>query len=85
MAHTLPEHSRECCPRYDSLSNIYARSVLMPTWSTIQVGLLSKDNMEQISFAYKLYKSTNSSKEKLVSGFKKTFCRLVPIDFLGVW
>ena len=57
----------------------------MPTWSTIQVGLLSKDNMEQISFAYKLYRSTKSSKEKLVSGFKKSFCRPVSIDFLGVW
>ncbi len=57
----------------------------MPTWSTIQVGLLSKDNMEQIPVAYEFYKSTSPSKEPLVQGFKKTFCRDVPIDFVGVW
>ena len=57
----------------------------MLTGSTIQVGLLSKDNMEQIPFAYRLYKSTSPKKEKLVPGFKNTFCRPVPIDFLGVW
>ena len=85
VVHTLPEHSRECCPRYDLLSNIYAQKVLMLTGSTVQVGLLSKDNMEQIPFAYKLYKSTRPSKMALVSGFKETLCRPVPIDFLGVW
>ncbi len=41
--------------------------------------------MEQIPFAYKLYKSTRPSKMALVSGFKETLCRPVPIDFLGVW
>jgi uncharacterized protein (DUF2235 family) len=51
----------------------------------MQVGLLSKDNTEQISFAYKLYKSSSSSDDALAKGFKETFCRPVPIDFLGVW
>ena len=51
----------------------------------MQVGLLSKDNTEQISFAYKLYKSSSSSDETLARGFKETFCRPVPIDFVGVW
>jgi hypothetical protein len=50
-----------------------------------KVGLLSKDNTEQISFAYKLYKSSSSSDEALARGFKETFCRPVPIDFVGVW
>lgn len=50
-----------------------------------QVGLLSKDNLEQIPFAYKLYKSTSSSDKTLAQGFKETFCRPVPIDFVGVW
>jgi hypothetical protein len=49
-----------------------------------QVGLLSKDNTEQIPFAYHLYASEREDL-KLVEGFKKTFCRQVPIDFVGVW
>ena len=51
----------------------------------MQVGLLSKDNKEQMPFAYKLYKATGSSNEALARGFKETFCRPVPIDFVGVW
>jgi hypothetical protein len=61
---------------------------LMPTRFAIQVGLLSKDNTEQIPFAYKLYKSSypsSSSGGTLAKGFKKTFCRPVPIEFVGVW
>jgi len=50
-----------------------------------KVGLLSKDNVEQVPFAYKLYKSTGSKKDALARGFKATFCRNVPIDFVGVW
>ena len=57
----------------------------MPTRLALQVGLLSKDNTEQIPFAYKLYKSTSSSDGPLARGFKETFCRPVPIDFVGVW
>ncbi|KAH9178544.1 hypothetical protein EDB89DRAFT_2063507 [Lactarius sanguifluus] len=44
-----------------------------------KVGLLSKDNTEQIPFAYQLYASNYP--DKLVNGFKETFCRNVPIDF----
>jgi hypothetical protein len=51
----------------------------------VKVGLLSKDNMEQVHFAYKLYKSTGSKNETIAAGFKATFCRDVPIDFVGVW
>jgi hypothetical protein len=58
---------------------------LTPTRFAIQVGLLSKDNTEQIPFAYKLYKSSSSSDEALARGFKETFCRPVPIEFVGVW
>jgi len=58
---------------------------LIPTRFAVQVGLLSKDNTEQIPFAYKLYSSTSSSDEALAPGFKETFCRPVPIDFVGVW
>ena len=55
------------------------------TNSNNQVGLLSKDNLEQIPFAYKLYKSWDPKRSKLASRFKKAFCREVPIEFLGVW
>ncbi|KAH9964161.1 hypothetical protein BC827DRAFT_1128153 [Russula dissimulans] len=50
-----------------------------------KVGLLSKDNVEQVPFAYKLFKSTSKSDDALAPGFKATFCREVPIDFVGVW
>ncbi|KAH9065590.1 hypothetical protein EDB87DRAFT_857448 [Lactarius vividus] len=50
-----------------------------------KVGLLSKDNTEQIPFAYQLYASDHPDDLNLVDGFKKTFCRNVPIDFVGVW
>ncbi|KAH8987398.1 hypothetical protein EDB86DRAFT_2832355 [Lactarius hatsudake] len=48
-----------------------------------KVGLLSKDNIEQIPFAYKLYKADDNT--DLAQGFKATFCREVPIEFVGVW
>ncbi|EMD39825.1 hypothetical protein CERSUDRAFT_81159 [Gelatoporia subvermispora B] len=50
-----------------------------------KVGLLPKNNPEQIPFAYKLYKSTSKSNEELARGFKQTFCRSVNVEFLGVW
>jgi len=50
-----------------------------------KVGLLSKTNTEQRPFAYTLYKSTRPSDEALARGFKETFCRPVPIEFVGVW
>ena len=51
----------------------------------VKVGLLSKDNVEQVPFAYKLYKSSGKSNEILARGFKEAFSRVVPIDFVGVW
>ena len=51
----------------------------------VKVGLLSKDNVEQVPFAYKLYKSSGKSNDALARGFKQTFSRVVPIDFVGVW
>jgi len=42
-------------------------------------------NVEQIPFAYKVYKSRDLKDETLARDFKRTFCREVFIDFLGVW
>ena len=54
-------------------------------WFCEQVGLLSKDNHEQVPFAYKLYKSSRPKYNKLAAQFKKVFSCDVPIEFLGVW
>ncbi|KAH8987753.1 hypothetical protein EDB86DRAFT_2949235 [Lactarius hatsudake] len=48
-----------------------------------KVGLLSRDNIEQIPFAYDLYKSDNN--DALAQEFKMAFSREAPIEFVGVW
>jgi len=50
-----------------------------------KVGLLSKDNYEQIPFAYKLYLRTDQEGKHLAAGFKQTFAQNVTIEFMGVW
>ncbi|KZV71100.1 hypothetical protein PENSPDRAFT_650993 [Peniophora sp. CONT] len=50
-----------------------------------KIGLLSKDNDAQLPFAYKLYKSELEDSVSIAAGFKRTFCRPVPIEFIGVW
>ncbi|KAL0961461.1 hypothetical protein HGRIS_006406 [Hohenbuehelia grisea] len=50
-----------------------------------KVGLLPRDNQEQIPFAYKLYKREDKEGVQLSSGFKQTFCQDVKIEFVGVW
>ncbi|KAL5482738.1 hypothetical protein ACEPAI_9332 [Sanghuangporus weigelae] len=50
-----------------------------------KIGLLPRDNEEQVTFAYKMYKRTDTDGLVLAAGFKATFCRPVNIEFLGVW
>lgn len=50
-----------------------------------KVGLLPKDNVEQVPFAWTMYTNTDKTGEALAQGFRKTFCRTVKIEFLGVW
>lgn len=50
-----------------------------------KVGLLPPDNIEQIPFAYSAYKRSDLNGFECSDGFKKTFCRTVEIEFLGVW
>ncbi|KAK1230821.1 hypothetical protein PQX77_006093 [Marasmius sp. AFHP31] len=52
-----------------------------------KVGLLPKDNDEQIPFAYKLYSRTDDEGIQLAAGFKSTYCsnHSVKIEFIGVW
>ena len=61
------------------------RYIIIITDFMDQVGLLSKDNLEQVNFAYKLYKSSDHGSYKLAVRFKRAFSREVPIEFLGVW
>jgi len=70
-----------CCTRCDPGVRLIVITGL--TVPPSQVGLLSKDNVEQIPFAYKLFKSENNT--ALAQGFKTTFSREVPIEFVGVW
>ncbi|KAL0567603.1 hypothetical protein V5O48_014390 [Marasmius crinis-equi] len=50
-----------------------------------KVGLLPRDNDEQIPFAYKLYSRTDEEGIELATGFKETYCSTVKIEFMGVW
>ncbi|KAJ6583965.1 hypothetical protein DFH09DRAFT_1433942 [Mycena vulgaris] len=50
-----------------------------------KVGLLPRDNQQQIPFAFKMYQNTSKSGLKLADGYKQTFCQEVEVEFLGVW
>ncbi|QRV86492.1 choline transport protein [Ceratobasidium sp. AG-Ba] len=50
-----------------------------------KVGLLPPGNIEQIPFAYSMYKRNDAAGFKASAGFKKAFCRTVRIEFIGVW
>ncbi|KAG8764930.1 hypothetical protein FRC19_008025, partial [Serendipita sp. 401] len=50
-----------------------------------KVGLLPKDNLEQVTFAFEMYKRTDEEGIQQSKGFKQTFSRTVDVDFMGVW
>jgi hypothetical protein len=50
-----------------------------------KVGLLGRDNPEQVPFAYKVYKRSDANGAVLAAGFKRTFARDVKVEFLGVF
>ncbi|KAF8627442.1 hypothetical protein AX17_006256, partial [Amanita inopinata Kibby_2008] len=50
-----------------------------------KIGLLPRDNQEQIPFAYRLYKREDPAGLALCPGFKQTYCQNVTIEFVGVW
>ncbi|RDB14707.1 hypothetical protein Hypma_016365 [Hypsizygus marmoreus] len=50
-----------------------------------KVGLLPRDNEQQIPFAYRLYKREDADGIALCAGFKQTFCQSVKVEFVGVW
>ncbi|KAH7909231.1 hypothetical protein BJ138DRAFT_1011235 [Hygrophoropsis aurantiaca] len=50
-----------------------------------KVGLLPRDNAQQVVFAYKAYKQTTAQGIGLAKGFKETFSQDVNVEFVGVW
>ncbi|KAJ3746884.1 hypothetical protein EV360DRAFT_1697, partial [Lentinula raphanica] len=50
-----------------------------------KVGLLPKDNFQQVPFAYKMYTRVDKIGWEQSNAFKEAFCRDVTIHFLGVW
>ena len=66
------------------VTTIFSRRVIDQA-DTTQVGLLPKDNNEQVHFAYKLYTRTDSEGVNLSAGFKRTYSQDVTIEFVGVW
>jgi uncharacterized protein (DUF2235 family) len=50
-----------------------------------RVGLISRSNEEQISFAYKMYAQSGKKSGIQAELFKKTFSRPVYIEFVGCW
>ncbi|GJJ09009.1 hypothetical protein Clacol_003230 [Clathrus columnatus] len=50
-----------------------------------KVGLLSAGNHREVPFAYAMYVDTSQIGWEQSSAFKRTFCRSVDIDFVGVW
>ncbi|KAG6376991.1 hypothetical protein JVT61DRAFT_1033 [Boletus reticuloceps] len=49
-----------------------------------RIGLLPKDNLQQVNFAYKAYTRSDKEGVELAAGFKKTFSQDVKVEFVGV-
>jgi uncharacterized protein (DUF2235 family) len=48
-------------------------------------GLISKDNREQVHFAYELYKREDVAGIALAARFREGFARHVAVEFVDVW
>jgi hypothetical protein len=53
--------------------------------NTLSVGLLPAGNDEQVTIAYDIYRTDTKEGYTLSDGFRDTFSRVVPIEFVGVW
>jgi len=51
----------------------------------IQVGLLPKDNHQQVPFAYKMYSREDETGWRQSAAFKQAFSIEVDIELVGVW
>ncbi|KAF8630318.1 hypothetical protein AX15_002991 [Amanita polypyramis BW_CC] len=50
-----------------------------------KVGIIPKENMEQVDFAFSVYSTTGYEGYKLSREFKNTFASPVSVEFVGVW
>ena len=88
MAPTLLVRWPDSCSRYVIRSKLAPRSKSKLRCNdnvTVQIGLLPRDNEEQVPFAYRLYKRRDKVGCQLAAGYKQTFCTPITIDFVGVW
>lgn len=63
------------------------RSTILPRliYLMIQVGLLPKDNDQQVPFAYKMYSREDKTGWRQSAAFKQAFSIEVDIELVGVW
>ncbi|KAI6147467.1 hypothetical protein BKA82DRAFT_495935 [Pisolithus tinctorius] len=50
-----------------------------------KVGLLPRDNLQSVRFAYNYYKREDKKGIALAKKFKENFCQEVDVEFVGVW
>ncbi|KAI6147465.1 hypothetical protein BKA82DRAFT_4355979 [Pisolithus tinctorius] len=50
-----------------------------------KVGLLPRDNLQSVNFAYNYYKREDKKGIALAKKFKEKFCQEVNVEFVGVW
>ncbi|KAI6030583.1 hypothetical protein F5J12DRAFT_903043 [Pisolithus orientalis] len=50
-----------------------------------KVGLLPRDNLQSVTFAYNYYKREDKKGIALAKKFKEEFCQEVDVEFVGVW
>lgn len=82
-ARILLAHSPECFKRHARRASLHLFS--LSSRSDLQIGLLPPGNHQQIRFAYEMYKREDLEGLQLSEMFKRSFCRDVTVEFLGVW
>ncbi|KAK2467677.1 hypothetical protein APHAL10511_000532 [Amanita phalloides] len=50
-----------------------------------KIGIIPKENIQQVDFAFNIYGTTGYAGYKLSREFKQTFASPVSVDFVGVW
>ncbi|KIO06146.1 hypothetical protein M404DRAFT_495935 [Pisolithus tinctorius Marx 270] len=50
-----------------------------------KVGLLPRDNLQSVKFAYNYYRREDKQSIALAKKFKEKFCQEVDVEFVGVW
>src|ERR1700733_2178891 len=79
-------HRTEVGPKYQSVRCDTTHKTSSLAGMIQKVGILTPNNVQQISFAYKMYKRCDDAGWTQSNAFKKAFCLDVDsIEFIGVW